>query len=315
MENTVLVIGGSGYIGLKLVKKLVELDMDVTVMSNNIFEFKSIDFLHKTKLCQGDITKLFDIQNIVKGKKCIINLAAVISKPGENINDPLNDLRINCVGQLNVLESIRKKNPKVKYIFVGSREQFGRVPIINLPVNENYPKNPISLYGIHKQTAEEYCHLYKRLYDLNSIIIRPVGVYGPGIPKGPERSVINTFIKKALRGEIFEIFGTGSEIKDFLHIDDLVNLFRVLINSDLNYDTFNIGCGKGLSFYEIGKLIEKYCEKGSFKLTDFPAEYKNFEMGSFVADITKVRNKTKWSPKFQLPDGIKCTAKYYSQNI
>lgn len=315
MINKVLVIGGSGYIGLKLVKKLVELNMDVTVMSRNISKFESLDFLNKTELCQGDITKLSDIKTAVEGKQCIINLAAIISKHKGDIKNQINNLRVNCEGQLNVLDSIREKNPKVKYIFVGSREQFGRVSKKDLPVNENYPKNPISLYGIHKQTAEEYCHLYKKSYDINSIIIRPVGIYGPGIPEGPERSVLNTFIKKALRGETFEIFGDGRDIKDFLYIDDLIDLFKVLINSDLNYDTFNVGCGEGLSFYEIGEQIKKFCKKGSFKLTDFPEEYKNFEMGSFVANITKVRNKTQWSPKFQLPEGIKCTTKYYSQKI
>jgi len=315
MANKVLVIGGSGYIGLKLIKKLVELNMDVTVMSRNISKFKSIDFLKQAELGQGDITKISDVQTAVEGQNCIINLATIISKHGGDIKNPIYDLRVNCEGQLNVLDSIRRKNPEAKYIFVGSREQFGRVPIKDLPVNENYPKNPISLYGIHKQTAEEYCHLYKRLYDINSIIIRPVGVYGPSIPAGSENSVLNALIKKALRGKTFEIFGHGRDIKDFLHIDDLIELFRVLINSDLDYDTFNVGCGEGLSFYEIGEIIDNFCEKGGFKLTEFPKEYKKFDMGSFVADITKIRNKTQWSPKFQLPEGIKCTAKYYNQKI
>lgn len=315
MVNKVLVIGGGGYIGLKLVKKLVDLNLDVTVMSRNISKFESIDFLKEATLYKGDITKIGDVQTAVENKDCIINLAAMISKHDRDIKNPIYNLKVNCEGQLNVLESLRTKNPECKYIFVGSRAQFGRVAIKDLPIKEDYPKNPISLYGIHKQTAEEYCHLYKKLYDINSIIIRPVGVYGPGVSGVPERSVLNNLIKKAIREETIKIYGYGDDIKDFLHINDLTDLFWTLICSNIEYETFNIGCGEGLSFYKIGEIIVKFCEKGDFQLTDFPEEDKKFEMGSFVADITKVTKKTEWSPNFKLSEGIKQTVKHYSRKI
>ena len=315
MTNKVLVIGGSGYIGLKLVKKLVELNLDVTVMSRDIAKLKTMTFLESTKLYPGVITRITDVQTVVKDQDCIINLAAIISKYRVDIKKPVYDLRVNCEGQLNVLESVKNENPKVKYIFVGSRAQFGKVKIKDLPIKEDYPKNPISLYGIHKQTGEEYCHLYKKLYNINSIVLRPVGVYGPSIPGGPEKSVLNLLIKKALRGETFDIYGHGKDIKDFIYIDDLIDLFRILITSDIKYDTFNVGCGEGLSFYEIGELIDMFCGKGGFRLTDFPEEYKKFEMGSFVADITKVKKKTQWSPHFQLSKGIENTIEYYRHKM
>ena len=161
MLNKILVIGGTGYIGLKLVKKLVDLNLDVTIMSRNVSEFESIDFLKKTTLIRGDVTKVGDVKTAVKNKDCVINLAAIINKYGD-IKDSLYDLKVNCVGQINVLESLRLTNLKAKYIFMGSRAQFGRVAIKDLPIRENYPKNPISLYGIHKQTSEGYCHLYNK---------------------------------------------------------------------------------------------------------------------------------------------------------
>src|SRR3989338_6155786 len=169
MKNkSILLMGGAGFIGLHLAKKLSEPDEDVakdiTIFSKHASKAKRLDFADKIKFIDGDATNYNAVEQSIKNRDVIINLAAVVQDKSDF--DPYLDLEVNCRAQINILEARKKVNPNSRYIFLGTRTQFGRVEAKDLPVSEELCQMPISLYGIHKQTAENYCKLYDRTFNL-----------------------------------------------------------------------------------------------------------------------------------------------------
>src|SRR3989338_2823132 len=269
----VLVIGGSGFIGAHLCKALSSLDIETTLFSKSADKIKKLDFSKKLRLIKGDIQDYKSVEYSIKGKDCIINLASVVNHYSDF--NPYLDLDVNCRGQINVLEARKKINPNSKYIFIGSRTQFGTVGKKNLPVKEDDYQRPISLYGIHKQTAENYCNLYKKAFGIDSIILRLPQVYGPRLTCSDTHSIIIKVLQ--------------SEVKEGI---------------------FNVGAGKGTSLIRIAKRIVKICGSGSYKAVPFPKSIEKFELGSFYFDISKVKRQFKWKPRIGIYHGLRKTVEF-----
>lgn len=308
-NKKILLIGGSGFIGLHLAKKLSKFNKDITILSKHINKAKKVDFAKKIKFIERDAADYRAIEESIKNKDAIINLAVVVQ---DNANfDPYLDLEVNCKGQLNILEARKRVNPHSRYIFLGTRSQFGKIEEKDLPVSEKQCQKPISLYGIHKQTAENYCKLYKRTYNLKSIILRFPQVYGPRLTNEDTHSIIDKFIKKAIMNEEFYVNGYGRDIKDLIYVDDVVDLIIKILESDVEEGVFNAGSGKKITLIEIAEKIVKLCRSGSFKAVPFPKDILKFELGSFYFDISKVKKTFKWEPQINIEEGIKKTMEFY----
>lgn len=314
MRKKILIIGGQGFIGLHLVKKLVALKENITVLdlpgTNSI---KSIDFLKKTRIVTGSVTDFEIIKKNVKGKDYIINLAAVINK-GTNIKNPFCDLDVNCRGQLNVLEACRQINNTTTIIWLGTRSQFGKIDQ-KIKISENHSQKPVSLYGINKQTGENYCKFYAKAYGLNTIVIRPSSVYGPPVIGENNTNIINLFIKKAIANDIITTINGGIDYKDYLYVEDLVDAIIALIKKDIKKGAFNIGSSKSLKIVDIFNAIIKQCGGGYIKNIQKSKHHLRHDEGNTYMDTTKIRKATGWHPKISLKKGIQKTINYYKGGI
>jgi len=293
MKNKILILGGNGFIGLHLQKRLKEDGFDVST--------------------EGDVTNYADVESKIKDKDIIVNLASIIQPLGQF--DPYLDLEVNLKGQINILEARKNINPNSKYIFIGSRMQFGKVDTKYLPVAEDYSQNPISMYGVHKFTAEKYCSIYNQAYNLESIVIRLSQVYGPSLNGKSTVSIIEKFIQIALRGETFKVNGYGEDTKDLIYIDDVVEAILSLIKSPIRNATYNVGSGIGLKLVEISKMIIGECGSGNLELVPFPDNLVKFELGSFYFDISKIKNDLGWEPKINIKEGIKRMVEWHKKNL
>jgi UDP-glucose 4-epimerase len=176
---------------------------------------------------------------------------------------------------------------------------FGK--IISLPIDENHPKIPETIYGISKLLGEIFCREYSKLYGINTIILRYSSVYGPGMDN---KWVIPTFIRCALEGKPLCI--TDNISGDFIYVKDVINInVLVACNELISNEDFNVGTGKETYIEELAYTIKiffpdvKICYLKDKKLTK-----------RFVFNISKLKSMLRYTPKYSLIDGLKELIEY-----
>lgn len=304
----VLVFGGLGFMGINLVHRLWKEENDVTIFSNMPAKgnLKSLGI----EVIVGDIRNRDDVNLAVLGQDVIFNLAGR-SGQVDSLKNPILDLEVNCNGLLNVLESVKEKNPEAKVIFPGSRLQFGRPKYI--PVDERHPMEPTSIYGLQKLLGEKYHLLYHKVHMLKTFVLRFSNPYGPHQKDGTVAyNFFNLFIDKAMNGETLTVFGEGDQLRDYIYIDDLVDSLLAAAKLD-NFDeaVLNIGSGVGTRFSDMAKTVVEIVGKGNVEHVPWPTEFSTVETGAYVTDITKAKKTLNWEPRTNISDGIKKTVDFY----
>lgn len=295
----VLITGGSGFIGSHLAETLIEEDFRVTQFDIKYNENVKNSDCEKIK---GDICHYKAISKAVQDKDIIVHLAAV-SRVEWGQRDPARCLKVNAFGTFNLLEALRRNNPESVMIFGSSREVYGEPR--TLPVREDHPKDPISVYGASKLSAENFATVYHRAYGLSYVILRFSNVYGSKRDL-PER-VVPKFMKQSLENKTLTVYG-GQQLLDFTFIDDviegIVNTIKKLISRNetiLNND-FNFATGKGTSIIELAKLIKEICNSNS----EIEIKEKRcFDVSKFVGDYQKAKGYLGYDYKHSLRDGLR----------
>ena len=286
----------------------VDIFSNISINPKDVFN----NYLNPQNLLIGDIRDKKYIENIVQNYSAIYCLAG-LSGASESLNRPYLDNEINCIGHLNILEACKQYNPEVLLVFPSTRLVYGKPHY--LPVDEKHRLNPNSFYAIHKITAEHYYLMYYQLYKIKSIILRISNPYGPFQQFGHHKyGILNWFIYLALKNKTIKIFGKGQQKRDYLFIDDLIELFILLLDKpDMFGDIYNVGYGKGISIYDSIKTIEQFIPNLSYISFPWPKTEKEIETGDYISDITNITQKTHWQPKTDFNQGIKQTINYYKQ--
>jgi len=316
-ETEVLITGGLGFIGSNLAHKLVKLDANVTIVDAMIPEmggnlYNIYEIRDRVKLNFADIRDENAMNQLVKDKDYIFNLAAQLSHT-ESMKDPFSDLDINCQGHLILLEACRKFNDDTKIIYTGTRAQYGK--ILYNPVDEKHPINPTDANGITKHACEQYHLLYYNVYGIKTTSLRLTNTYGPRHQmKHKEQGFVGWFIRQAIDNEEIKIFGDGQQVRDINYVDDVVDaLLMAAIDDKVNGEVFNLG-GCPVSLLNLVKLIIDAVGRGTYKLVEYPKEWKKIEIGNYIADITKIKNELGWEPKTDIKEGLIKTVRYYEKN-
>jgi UDP-glucose 4-epimerase len=299
MKNKkVLVTGGAGFIGSNLVQKLISDDNDVVVIDNlssgfisNIAHFKDINFIN------GDIRNIDDVKKAIKGVEVVFHLAASVGNK-RSIDFPILDSETNVLGTINILNECVRNGVR-KIVTSSSAGIFGELKTI--PIKEDHPIEPDSPYGCSKLCEEKLCLSYSKLYDIEAVCLRYFNVYGPNQRFDAYGNVIPIFVYKMLHNEPIIVYGDGSQTRDFVHVNDIV---QANINSANSYDVneaFNIASGQRVSInYLISLIGENYKQ-------DIKIEYIDKRPGDVMhslADISFAKNKIHFDPKVNLQIGI-----------
>ena len=311
----VLITGGLGMIGSTIAHKIFSLGAKVTIMDSciepygaNIFNL--LDIRDHVQVNISDIRDKESIKILVKNKDIIFNLAGQVSH-NDSMENPFLDADINYIGHLNVLESLRKFNPDAVIIHAGSRLQFGHNQY--LPVDEKHPLRPLTPYALNKTAAENSYLFYHDIHGIRCVLFRIANPYGPRSQmKHSKYSMINWFIRQAMEGNVIKIFGDGTQLRDYIYVDDLAEaLVSAAVNPKCHGEIFNIGSGGGESFLEMVEIITSVVGTGTFKHVPWPSDYINVETGDYITDIKKISKALAWKPKTDLATGIKETYKFY----
>jgi len=318
MNKRILITGGLGMIGSTIAAKLVEFGADVTLVDalikpfgGNFFNIQN--FKDKIKINISDIRDKESMKILVKDKDFVFNLAAQVSH-NDSIQNPFVDTDINYIGHLTVLEAIKNYNPDAKILYSGSRLQFGK--ILQNPVAEDHPLNPLTPYAVNKTAAENLYLYYHRAFKIPVVLFRIANPYGPRCQMQHSKySIINWFIRLAMDNKEIQLFGDGNQIRDYIFVDDLADAFiSAAFDNRSSGEIFNIGSGVGTKFSDMVKSIVEIVGRGKIKFQPWPEDYLNVETGDYITDITKIKNYLNWSTRFDLNDGIKRTVEYYKKH-
>ncbi|HSS60965.1 MAG TPA: NAD-dependent epimerase/dehydratase family protein, partial [Candidatus Limnocylindrales bacterium] len=233
------------------------------------------------------------------------------SGPAASNASPLEDLDVNARGMLTVLDACRRVSPDVKIVFPSSRLVYGASA--HQPTPESAPTAPLSIYGVHKWTSEQYLLLSERLYGLRTTILRITNPYGPfQRPEQKSYGVVNWFIHQAMHNQPLTVFGGGEQLRDYIHIDDVVDaLLTAGVAPDSDGMIFNVGSGRGVSFLQMAEVIVRAAGRGTIKHVEWPADQAIVETGDFVADTSLIEERLGWKARIPFELGIQdVVAKY-----
>jgi UDP-glucose 4-epimerase len=315
----VLVTGGLGFIGSNLARHLVDLGADVLLVDSllpdyggNLFNIAGLE--DRLRVNIADVRQSTTMNYLVRGRDVIFNLAGQVSHI-DSMRDPHTDLEINCRGQLTILEACRQHNPKTKVVYAGTRQVYGRPD--RLPVDETHLVRPTDINGINKAAGEYYHLVYNNVFDVRACSLRLTNVYGPRqLIRNNRQGFIGWFIRLALEGSEIQIYGDGSQIRDFVHVDDVADAFlRAGASDACNGDVFNVGGSEPIAHRDLVKLLIEQSGRGSVRFIEWPEDKRRIDIGSFYSDSSKFSKTTGWQPAMTLKDGLRQTLAYYRAHL
>ncbi len=290
-EKEIIVFGSSGFIGRNLINKFLE--EKVKVLASDLQGRKTnVPFL------KADILDFTEVENVVKGSKTIIHLAA--DSLTNSLKNPRKNAQINIIGTLNILEAARKHDVE-RIIFSSASSVVGEVKYN--PVDEKHPCKPKTPYAVAKYAIENYLRVYNEIYGMNYIIFRFFNVYGPY--QTPETGgLIPNVIYKIIKNKEIPVYGDGSAVRDYIYVEDVVNfLFKATTLPKTNF-IVNLGTGKGATVKEVINTCSKVIGKKP-KISWKPK--RPGEIDNFTADTSKLVKYFKEKPKTSLEKGIQKT--------
>jgi UDP-glucose 4-epimerase len=318
-DRPVMITGGLGFIGSNLARRLVDLGARVLIVDSliddyggNLFNICGLD--DRLRVNIADIRQQSTMNYLVRGQDVIFNLAGQVSHI-DSMRDPHTDLEINCRAQLSILEACRNYNAGVKIVFAGTRQVYGRAD--SLPVSEAHLVRPADVNGINKAAGEYYHLLYNNVFNVRACSLRLTNVYGPRqLLKHNRQGFIAWFIRLAIEDREIQIYGDGSQLRDFVYVDDAVDAFlRAGADAACNGQVLNVGGLEPVSHRDLAQMLVRIAGSGRFRFVDWPPEKKAIDIGDFYADSTRIGQTLGWRPVVSLADGLRRTLEFYREHF
>lgn len=305
--NRVLITGGAGFLGSHLCDRLIKEGYDVLCV-DNYFTGRKSNIAHLIgnpyfEALRHDVTFPLYIE-----VDQIYNLACPAS-PVHYQFDPVQTTKTSVHGAINMLGLA--KRVKARILQASTSEVYGD-PVVH-PQPEGYwghvnPIGPRSCYDEGKRCAETLFFDYHRQYNLDIKVIRIFNTYGPRMHPNDGR-VVSNFIVQALKGENITIYGDGSQTRSFCYVDDLIEGFVRMMNSEPGFTgPVNIGNPNEFSMLELAEKVLRLVG-GKSKLAYHPLPTDDPQQRQ--PDISLAKDKLSWAPEVQLEDGLKETVEYF----
>lgn len=287
----VFIIGSEGFIGSQLINFYLLKGYDV--IGVDLFEQSRSNITYHQLLINHDT--LFDVLKQHSFDYCIN--AAGNGDVNLSVLNPEQDFKSNTLFTFQILEGLRLYNPNCKFLYISSAAVYGNPD--RLPVSESAPVNPISPYGWHKFLSENICKEYFELYNIQSAIVRPFSVYGPGLKKQIFWDIFN---KSSNQNVTLELWGGGQEARDFIYINDLVVAIDLILSQpNLKAEIYNIASGEMTLINDVANLLLK--NLGLNKSIVFNGLVHKGNPIQWKADISKLSNLG-FCPSVKIDQGV-----------
>lgn len=287
IKMRILVTGDKGFIGTNMKNFLVS---------------KNIEVIGYSRRDGYDVLNINKLREVARGCDLIYHFAAEV-KPGESVLTPIHTIETNIKGSLNVLEVCCEYN--ISLIYPSTCEIYGDSKV---PITEDFPLKPPNPYAASKAAIDRICYTYYKCYSVDVKIVRLFNPYGP---HQQLNKIIPTFYFQAIKNEPITVFGDGTDTRDYVYIDDIVEglwLARKLPPGEV----VNLATGKATTNLEIAKIIKRLVKSDSpIVFVDYPKTFGRIR--NQVGSYEKARKLMGWRPKVSLEEGIKRTIKWLKE--
>jgi CDP-paratose 2-epimerase len=325
----ILITGGCGFLGCNLADAIAASGRDVTALDNlsRSGSEENADWLRKRHgdriaIEIADICDENAVRALASKASAILHLAAQVAVT-TSVERPLDDFTTNTRGTLNVLETVRQRNPAAPVIFASTNKVYGkllktedvhRVEKRNAPrsnrltngVKENTALDLYSPYGCSKGAADQYVHDYARIYGLRTVVLRMSCIYGPRQFGNEDQGWIAHFLRRAILDQPIVIYGDGYQVRDALYVQDAVDAWLgILSNIDpIAGAVFNLGGGpqNSVSLLEVLELISELT--GQMPETHFSA-WRPGDQPWYVTDNGALSSAIHWRPAVSVKNGLR----------
>ncbi|RLJ07297.1 MAG: hypothetical protein DRP16_03715 [Candidatus Aenigmatarchaeota archaeon] len=310
-ETVVLVTGATGFIGSHLVKRLVGEGAEVNIISRSkeirgnllLKNLKTEIRIHKADL--REYASIKECVNNVEPEK-VFHLGAFVDlkRDFQTANECV---QTNIQGTLNILHALRDISCS-SFIHIGTYEVYGFNPV---PFREDQPIDPLSPYSISKACSEFFCRFANKIYNIPTVLLRLSNVYGPN--QKSER-LIPHVIKCAIKNMKIKLT-EGNQTRDFLYVEDAVSaIVKSSLAEKAISEVINIGSGKE---YKVRDVVQKILDLMGSSIAPRYGELKHraYEPERLYCDITKAKGILKWSPRYDLEEGLRKTIHWYEENM
>lgn len=317
--KTLLITGARGYLGAVLTQALTALECSLILLDRSPeADWRPAAARAQVTFQKGDVSLRETWQTALEGVDIVFHLAGLEYRHREDF-DPRRDLEVTLFSVRHLLDVISQRRLTPKIIYSSSANLFGRAP--NQPVNEGVPDDPLTLWAVHKLMAEHSFRIAALESEVRSFILRFANIFGPTSRADRMSSVVlNRIISTALSLQPLFLYANRDCLRDFLYIDDAVRALLLAGAADekiFTGDYYVIGSGAHFTLAEIWTQIAQQVENctGHAVPVRFDESVKvgPSEIRNFVADATRFRQATGWTPQVELPRGIELTINALTQ--
>jgi UDP-glucose 4-epimerase len=320
-----LVTGGCGFIGRNLIRLLLERSNDSIRIVDNLSVGTREDLARvgpftetelparatasdgtRIELVVGDIRDAECAKRAVTGVDAVVHLAANTGV-GPSVADPRLDCTTNVIGTLNYLEACRQAGVKT-FVFASSGAPVGNC---EPPIHEELPAHPISPYGASKLAGEAYCSAYKHCFGIETVALRFGNCYGP--LSTHKSSVVAKFIREAMQGQQWEIYGDGGQTRDFIYVEDIAEVILLGARArGVGGEIFQIATNSETTVLELARKLDDALRRNG--ITPKGIRHGEPRVGDAkrnYSDTSKARRMLGWSAQVNLDDGLNRTVKWF----
>ncbi|MFH0914193.1 MAG: NAD(P)-dependent oxidoreductase [Chloroflexota bacterium] len=306
---TVLVTGGAGFVGSWVTRKLMEQGVKAVIYSRHLDTILLKDIADKLTFVAGDVLDLPRLVQTMKDYQVerVIHMSTMLTNPLEA--NPFMGYRVNVDGAINVLEASRLMGVKrvvyisTKSVYDIARGEYG-APTFK-PIDEDYPKVPVSIYGATKFFMENMCASYHRIYGLDYVAVRFATTYGPGKQTRHSFPLTSKIIEGAMLGKPLKVSQDIDQKNDLIYTKDMANgIVLACFVENPKHRVFHFGTGEGETFRHLIELSKKLI--GEFPVEVSPPAPKAAISDNFcVFNIDRARQELGYTPQYDLEKGIK----------
>lgn len=312
---TILVTGGAGFIGSNFVRRWFEThDEEVVILDAFTYagfpgNLAPLFYKNRLDIFKGDIGDKQLVDHILyEYQPHTIYHFAAESHVDNSIANPLAFIKTNILGTVNLLECVRRRDPRIRFIHVSTDEVYGSLKLEDEPFNESTQYDPRSPYSASKASSDHFINAYRNTYGLEAVITNCSNNYGPN--QHPEK-FIPTVILAAMQNKPIPIYGTGLNMRDWLYVDDHCDAL-LAIRERGDAKKYCIGGGTQLDNLTLAKKILDLLGK-PYDLLKFVEDRKGHDF-RYDIDNEKVWLDTGWKPAVDFETGLRKTVEWYVNN-